>query len=226
MNKWQKLGFRKPQNKIEWTMWIGAGFILLAVIISQLFVRKPVSYSPQTFSVLHITNLLRDIGFGITASTILISGFIHLKIERKKARGYFGIIVGTILLMLMIGRPAFFSTMFSTMQAETIKNGNQLVEKLSDKLNKANYSPVENAHFRKSIAKEKYFQDGSLVDYLDVNGTTMKYSPTPEDIQNREMRITMARSIEIMRLEMIFWAIVFVAVLIGSINYIKRKQQN
>ena len=131
-----------------------------------------------------------------------------------------------ILLLLMIGRPALTSTMFANMQADTLKIGNQLIEKLSEKLNKKDYSPLDKARFRKSIAKEKYFQDGSLADYLDENGTTMKYSPTPEEIQNREMSLTMAQTIRVMKVEMIFWTTVFIAVLVGSLNYIKRKQQD
>jgi hypothetical protein len=126
----------------------------------------------------------------------------------------------------MIGRPALTSTLFSNMQADTLRTGNQLIGKLSEKLNKKDYSPLDKARFRKSIAKEKYFQDGSFADYLDENGITMKYSPTPEDIQNREMSLTMALTIRILRAEIIFWTIVFVAVLIGSINYIRRKQQD
>jgi len=207
-------------------MWIGAGFVLLAIIISLLFVRKPVAYSPQTFTVLYIADLLRDIGFGIIASAILIDGLIDLKIEKRKARGYFGIIGGMILLLLMIGRPALTSTLFSNMQVDTLRTDGQLIEKLSEKLNKKDYSPHDKARFRKLIANEKYFQDGSLADYLDENGTTIKYSPTPEDIQSREMRLTMALTIRILRVEMIFWTIVFVAVLVGSISYTRRKQQD
>lgn len=226
MNKWQKLGFRKPQNNIEWTMWIGTGFILLAIIISVLFVRKPVAYSPQTFTALYITNFLRDIGFGIIASTILISGLVLLKKDKKKARGYMGIIGGMILLLLVIGRPAITSIMFSNMQADTFKTGNQLIEKLSEKLNKKDYSPIDKARFRKSIAKEKYFQDGSLMEYMDENGIIMKYMPTSEDIQNREMMLATAQMIKILRAEMLLWIIVTVAVLTGSIIYVKRKHQD
>ncbi len=141
-------------------------------------------------------------------------------------RGYLGVIGGVILLSLMIGRPAVTSTIFSSMQADTLKTGNQLIEKLAEKLNKKDYSPLDKARFRKSIAKEKFFQDGSLADYQDENGTTIKYSPTPEDIQNREMSLTMVRMIRIFRVETIFWTIVCIAVLVGSINYIKRKQQD
>ncbi len=79
MSKLQKLGFRKPQNKIEWTMWIGAGCILLAIILSLLFVKRPLTYPPKSFTVLYSIDLLRDIGFGIIASITLISGLIHLK---------------------------------------------------------------------------------------------------------------------------------------------------
>ena len=223
---WQKLGFRKPQNKIEWTMWIGAGFILLAIILSLLFVKRPLTYPSKSFAVLYSIDLLRDIGFGIIASITFISGILHLKLDGKRARGYLGIIGGVILLSLMIGRPAVTSTLFSTMQADTIKNGVQLIEKLSERLSKKDYSPIEKARFRMLIAREKYFRDGSLADYLDENGTTKKYSPTPEDIQNREMSLTMARMIRILRIETIFWTIVFIAVLIGSFNYIKRRQQD
>jgi len=226
MNTWQKLGFRKPQNKIEWTMWVGAGFILLAIIISLLFVRKPVAFSPQTFTALYITNFLRDIGFGIIASTILIGGLIRLKKDEKKARGYMGIIGGMILLLLMIGRPALTSTMFSNMQADTLKIGNQLIEKLSDKLNKKDYSPIDKARFRRSIAKEKYFQNGSLMEYMDETGITVRYVPTSEDIQNREMSLATAQMIKIFRAEMLLWIIVTVAVLTGSIMYVKRKHQD
>jgi len=226
MSKWQKLGFRKPQNKIEWTMWIGAGFILVAIILSLLFVKKPLTYPPKSFAVLYSIGLVRDIGFGIIASTTLISGLIYLKLDGKRVRGYLGVIGGVILLSLLIGRPAVMSTMFSSMQADMLKTGNQLIEKLSEKLNKKDYSALDKARFRKSIVKEKYFQDGSLADYQDENGTTIKYSPTPEDIQHREMSFSMARMIRILRVEAIFWTIVSIAVLIGSINYIKRKQQD
>ena len=207
-------------------MWIGAGFILLAIILSLLFVKRPLTYPPKSFAVLYSIDLLRDIGFSIIASITLISGLIHLKLDGKRVRGYLGVIGGVILLSLMIGRPAVTSTIFSSMQADTLKTGNQLIEKLSEKLNKKDYPPLDKARFRKSIAKEKYFQDGSLADYQDENGTTIKYSPTPEDIQNREMSLTMARMIRILRVEMIFWTIVSIAVLVGAINYIKRRHQD
>jgi hypothetical protein len=226
MNKWQKLGFRKPQDKLEWTMWIGAGFIFLAIILSLIFVKKPLTYPPKSFAILYSIDLLRDIGFGIIASATLISGLIHLKIDGKRVRGYFGVIGGIILLSLMIGRPVVTLTIFSSMQSDTTKNGNQLIEKLSERLNKKDYSLVEKARFRTFIAKEKYLKDGSLTDYLDENGNTRKYSPTREDIQSREMRLTMAQTIRILRVETIFWSIVFVTVLVGSINYIKRRQQD
>jgi hypothetical protein len=160
------------------------------------------------------------------ASITLISGFIHLEIDGKRVRGYLGVTGGIILLSLLIGRPAVTLTIFSSMQADTIKNRDQLIEKFSERLNKKDYSPVDKARFRTFIAREKYFQNGSLTNYLDENGNTRKYSPTPEDIQNREMRLTMAQTIRILRVETIFWSIVFVTVLIGSINYIKRRQQH
>ena len=207
-------------------MWIGAGFILLAIIISLLFVIKPVAYFPETFTALYITTFLRDFGFGIIASAILIGSLIRLKKDEKKIRGYLGIIVGIFWFLFLIGRPAITSTIFSNMQADTFKIGNQLIEKLSEKLNKEDYSPLDKARFRKSIAKEKYFQEGSLTEYMDENGIALKYNPTQEDIQNRKMSLTLARTIRILRAEVLFWIIVFVAVLAGTINYVKRKQQD
>lgn len=207
-------------------MWIGAGFILVAIILSLLFVKKPLTYPPKSFAVLYSIGLLRDIGFGIIASITLISGLIYLKLDGKRVRGYLGVIGSVILLSLMIGRPAVMSTMFSSMQADSLKSGNQLIEKLSEKLNKKDYSALDKARFRKSIVKEIYFQDGSIADYQDENGTTIKYSPTPEDIQQRELSLSLARMIRILRVEAIFWAIVSIAILIGSLNYIKRKQQD
>lgn len=226
MNKWQKLGFRKPQDKIEWTIWIGTGFILLAFICSLLFVKKPVSYTPQTLPALYITSFLKDIGFGIIASVILVGGLIRLRKDEKKTRAYMGTIGGVLLFLFMIGKPAITSTMLSNIQSDTFKAGNILIEKLSEKLNSNDFSSAEKERFRKSIAKENYFQDGSLAKYVDENGTTMEYSPTPEDIQNREMGLIMARTIRILRAEVLFWTIVIVAVLTGTINYVKRKQQD
>jgi hypothetical protein len=219
------VGFRKPQDKIEWTILIGTGFILLAIICSLLFVKKPVSYPPQTLPALYITGFLKDIGFGIIASAILVGGLIRLRKGEKKARGYMGTIGGILLFLFMIGKPAITSTMLSNIQSDTFKVGNRF-EKLSEKLNRNDFSSAGKARFRKSIAKKKYFQDGSLAEYVAENGTTMKYSPTPEDIQDREMGFTMARMIMILRAEMLFWAIVFVAVLTGYINYVKRKRQD
>ena len=224
MNKWKDLGFRKPQNRIEWTLWIGTGFILLAIIISLLFVKKPLAYSLQTFTPLYITNILRDLGFGIIASALLIGSLIRLKKNEKKIRVYMGVIVGIFWFLFLIGRPAITMTIFSNMQAETLRNGNQLIEKLSNKLNKPDYSQVEKARFRKSIAQERYFQDGSLVEFINEDGIMTKYVPTSDDIQNRDMSLAAQRMITILRAEMLFWIIVSIAVFTGSIIYFKKAQ--
>ncbi len=226
MNKWQKLGFRKPQNKIEWTLWIGAGFILLAIIWSLLFVKKPAEFTPQIFTALYITHFLKDIGLGIIATAILLGGFIRLKKDEKKTRGYIGTIGGIFLFLFMIGKPAISTTMLSTLHADTYKFSNLLIEKQTEKATNPHLPEVDKAYFRKAVAQEKYFQDGSLAEYQDENGHSTKYQPTAEDVRKGEQFLIMSRTIRILRIEMIFWILAFVATFTGAIIYNKKEPKD
>jgi hypothetical protein len=87
-------------------IWVGAGFILLAIINSLLFVTKPIDFPPQTFTAISATSILKDLGFGIMASAFLIEGLHRIKSNKKKITGYFVTIVGIAWFLYLIGGPA------------------------------------------------------------------------------------------------------------------------
>jgi len=203
-------------------MWAGTGCILLAIICSLLFVKKPLGFPPQTLTALYITHILKDIGFGIIASAILMSGFNRLKYNEKKTTGYLATIVGVLLFVLMIGSPAILSNMLSTIQTNTSNISKLLIDKQSRALTRSDLSLADKAHIKKALAQEEYFQDGAVVEYADEKGNTVRYQPTANDLQMRETHLFSLRMIMILRIEMIFWIIVFIATLTGSIIFYKK----
>jgi len=224
MNSWAKrLGFRKPQNRIELAIWIGAGFILSAIIGSLLFVKKPQEYPPQSLIALYTVNILRDIGLGVIATSILVSGFHRLKFDDKKGKGYFVTITGVLLFILMIGRPTITSVLLSNIQSDSYKFSKLTIEKRTQTLANRDLSPIDKAEFRKAIAEEGYFHDGIITDYKDERGNKIIFQPTVEDLRRRESYLLMPRTIMILRIEMAIWIVVFIATIITSIIYYRKR---
>jgi hypothetical protein len=225
MNKWGiKLGFRRPNNKVEWAIWVGAGFILLAIINSLLFVQKPTEFPPHTFTAISVTSVLKELGFGIIASALLIGGLQRIK-NNEKIKGYV-VTLGSILMFLnLIAQPAILSVMLSNIQTDINKMSNTLIDKETINLKKKEISVADKSRFTKVIAKERYFKDGYISEYTDEKGETSRYQPTAEDIQGRKQFIFTQRLISIMRYEMVFWIIVFFINVTSYVLYCRRKSQ-
>jgi len=225
MNSWAKrLGFRRPQDKLEWMLWIGVGFTLIAIIYSLFYIKKPIVLSPQTLAPVYIAHFLKNIGLGIIAVAGLVGGLHRLKFDEKKTMGYVATSCCILLFLFMIGRPAFSSYMMSNIQTDDSNFSKHLIEQETQTLTKRDLSAEDKAYFGKSIAREKYLQDGSFYEYTDEHGVTKQYQPTVDDIQYRESFLTIPQSIRILRIEMVFWIIVFISTITGSIifNRIKR----
>lgn len=208
MNNWaDKLGFKRPNNKIEWAMWIGTSFILLAIIYSLLFVKKPIELPLHALTGIGIVSVLKDIGFGIIASALLIDGFLRIKNDKKKTKGYFSTIVSIGWFIYLIGSPAIVSVMLSNIQTDVIKSSNLLIDKETHLLVKKDLSNTDKSRLTKKIAEERFFKDGFIAEYIDEKGSTLKYQPTAENVQNREQFLFSQRLISILRYEMVFWII-------------------
>lgn len=211
MKRWsKKLGFRRPNDKVEWAIWVGAGFILLAIINSLLFVKKPIQLSLNAFTAISTTSVLKDIGNGIIASAILIGGLNQIKSDKKKLKGYFLTIGGIMMFLYLIGTSAASSVMLANIQSEVIKSSNILINKEIQNLKKKDLSVADKSRFTKIIAQEKYFRDGFKTEYTDRQGNTLMYQPTVEDVQNRDQFLIGHQLISVLRYEMVFWIIVLV----------------
>lgn len=211
MNKWaERLKFRRPNNKVEWALWVGTGFILLAIINSLLFVKKPIGFPPQTLTSINTTSVLKDLGFGIIASAFLIDGFNRIKNNKKKITGYFVTIVGIAWFVYLIGGYAIASVMLANIHRDVIKSSNLLIGKEMRLLEKKDLSVADKSRFTRIIAEEKFFKDGFITDYTDEKGNTLTYQPTAEDVQNREQFLFTQRLISFLRYEMFFWIIILI----------------
>jgi hypothetical protein len=229
MGNWaNRLGFLKPRNKVEWTMWIGTGFMLFAIICSLLFVKKTHEFElpPKDLSALYITHILQNLGFCFIATAAFLGGLNHLQFDAKKTKGYVATIGGVLIFLLMIGRPAITSMMFSKIQTDSENFSKHLIEKKSQTLVDRNLSSGDKAAFGKAIAQQKYLQDGSPAEYADDKGNIVKYQPTMEDMKKRESYLVMPRLIKFLRIELILWLIVFVSVVTGSFIYYRKKPQD
>lgn len=203
----EKLGFRRPNSKIEWAIWVGAGFIILAIINSLLFVKKPIQL-PLHLTAINTTSVLKDIGNGIIASAILIGGLHQVKSDKKKLKGYFLTIAGITMFLYLIGSSAISSVMLANIQTDVINSSNLLIENEKQNLKNKDLSIADKSRFTKIIAEQMFFKDGIISEYTDAKGSTLKYQPTSEDVQNREQFIFSRRLVSILRYEMDFWIIV------------------
>ena len=205
-------------------IWVGTGFILLAIINSLLFVKKPIKLPPQAFTAISTTSILKDLGFGIIASALLFGGLQRIK-NNEKIKGYV-VTIGSILMFLgLIAQPAILSVMLSNMQTDVNKLSNNLIDKETINLKKKEISDAEKSRFTKVIAKERFFKDGFIAEYTDEKGETSRYQPTVEDIQERKQLLFTQRLITILRCEMFFWIIVLVINLTSYVLYCRRKTQ-
>jgi hypothetical protein len=226
MNTWaERLRFRRPNNKIEWAIWVGSGFILLAIINTLLFVKKPIEVPPHTLTAIHTTSILKDLGFGIIASALLIDGLHRLKTNKKKMSGYFVTIVGITWFLYLIGSPLIGSVMLENIQRDVIKSSNLLINQETQLLKKIDLSVADKSRFTKIIAEERFFKDGVLAEYTDKEGNTLTYQPTAEDVQNRDQFLFSQRLIRILRYEMFFWIIALIITVTSYVLYCRMKHQ-
>ncbi|MDD2319350.1 MAG: hypothetical protein PHO83_04785 [Geobacteraceae bacterium] len=224
MSNWfARLGFRKPKNKVEWAIWVGTGFILLAIINSLLFVNKSIKLPSQAFTAITTTSILKDLGFGIIGSALLFDGFNRLKINKKKMTSYFVIIVGIAWFAYLIGGPAISSVMLTNMQTDLVKLSNTLIDKETNNLKKKELSVADKSRLTKIIAKERFFKDGFIAEYSDVKGNMLSYQPTNVDIQERKQFLFTQRLISILRYQMVFWIFVLLINVTSYVLYSRMK---
>lgn len=225
MNKPAKrIGFRKPQNKIEWAMWIGVGITLLAFIFNLFFLKKPKQPAPTVMTPVYIIHFLKSIGLAFIGTAMLTAGVARLKKDPQKTRAYLMIIGAVLLFSAMIGRPAISSNRLSIIQADNSSYRERLIENLTQTLSNRSgrLSSADKAHLRKIIAQEKYFLDGSLTEYVDEKGITVKYQPTNDDARKRKAFLILPQRTRILRTETAFWIIVFIVTLGGSFVYYRK----
>ncbi|MDD2321549.1 MAG: hypothetical protein PHO83_16010 [Geobacteraceae bacterium] len=226
MSDWgARLWFRWPNNKVEWAIWVGTGFILLAIINSLLFVKKPIGLPSQAFTAISTTSILKDLGFGIIGSAFLFDGLDLIKLNKKKMTSYFVTTVGIAWFLYLIVGPAITSVMLTNMQGDLFKLSNSLIDKETNNLKKKVLSVADRSRLTEIIAKERFFKDGFIAEYTDKKGNTLSYQPTAADIQERKQFLFTQRLISILRYEMVFWIIVLVINVTGYVLYCKRKTQ-
>ncbi len=224
MSNWfARLGFRKPKNKVEWAIWVGTGFILLAIINSLLFVKKSIEFPPQAFTAITTISILKDLGFGIIGSAFLFDGLNRVKNNKKKITGFFLIIVGIAWFAYLIGGPAITSVMLTNMQTNLIKLSNTLTDKETTNLKKKELSVADKSRLTKIIAKERFFKDGFIAEYTDEKGNKLSYQPTTVDIQERKQILFTQRLISILRYEMVFWISVLLINIASYVLYSRKK---
>jgi len=203
---------RKPQSKAEWSIWIGVGLIACAVIINVLFVpRKPIELGPDYSMPAFIVWFLNLAGWSLLTSALLVQGLFQIRSVNKRKIGFVITICMLVVFVLKIGSAVFVSTAMSDLHDQAVRSSNVQRERIKDKLSDRSLDADERAKLERMYSRQIYIHEGGTPEYVDPSGATVAFQPTKDDILTKSSFEYMVRHAKLMRLEVLYWIVLFIA---------------
>jgi hypothetical protein len=202
----------KPRSKAEWSIWIGVGLILCAVVINVLFVpRKPLElgagYSVPAF----IVWFLNLAGWSFVTSPLLVQGLFQIRSASKRKIGFVITILMLVVFAVKTGSAVFVSTAMSDLHDQAVRSSTELRERIKDRLSDRSLDADARAELERMYSRQIYMHEGGTPEYIDPSGRPVAFQPTEDDILTRSSFEYMARHAKLMRLEVLYWIVLFIA---------------
>ncbi len=214
----EKFNFKKPLNKYEWSVSIGAGFILIAQIVKFIVIRgKQPLPNVQLF-----VFFFSLIGWSLLATALLLAGMQIAKLGNNFKKGRILVIAAGLLFLIQIASTVIYSNAMSYMIEAGTRMSREAGETVPKDLLRSDVSADTRHILSRSLAQIKYIQDGIIMDYFDESGARVVYKPTDEDISLRNGRVTMIRGLRYERVLTAYWCLLFITA--GVVGLRRNKQ--
>lgn len=209
MSPWpeEKLKFRKPQNKYEWSLWIAVVLILISKIAKYIFVHYKLELPAVQYFVLFISL----IGWTLLLVSGMRAGVHLLQSDSTAKRGRIFIIATGFLFLLQIGSSSLHIYAMSYMTGLGTQLSREAGMDIPKTLSLPDWAPESRELLGKSLAQIKYIQDGVIMDYVTETGAKEVYKPTDEDILMRKGRVAMLQAIRYEKIFLAYWCLLFLA---------------
>ncbi len=219
MSPWpdEKLKFRKPQNKYEWSFWVAAVLILISSIAKYIFVHYKLELTAVQYFVLFISL----IGWTLLLVTSMRAGIRLLRSDSTVKRGRIFIIATGFLFLLQIGSSTLYLYAMSYMTGIGTQMSREAGMDIPKTLALPDLAPESREQLGRSFAQIKYIQDGIIMDYVTSTGAKEIYKPTDDDILMRKGRVETFKAIRYEKIILVYWCVLF---MVTSATLLRKKK--
>jgi len=213
----EKLKFKKPQNKYEWSVWVAVVLILISQIAKYIFVHNKSQLPEVQFFVLFISL----IGWTLLLVIGMRAGVQLVRSDSTAKRGRIFIIAMGFLFLLQIASSTLHIYAMSYMTGLGTHMSREAGEDIPKTLALPDLAPESREQLGRSFAQIKYIQDGVIMDYVTATGVKEVYKPTDDDVQLRKGRVAMFQTIRYEKIIMAYWCVLFI---VTSASLLRKKK--
>jgi hypothetical protein len=213
----EKLKFRKPQNKYEWSLWVAAVLILISKISKYIFVHNKL----QLPAVQYLVFFISLTGWTLLLVTGMRAGVQLLRSDSTAKKGRIFIIATGFLFLFQIGSSSLSIYAMSYMTGLGTQMSREAGIDIPKTLALPDLAPESRERLGRSFAQIKYIQDGVIMDYATASGAKGIYKPTDEDILMRRGRVETFQAIRYEKIILAYWCVLF---MVTSATLLRKKK--